>query len=335
MIRCHHLITTFLQLCEQVGVPITTEKTEWGSEIIIFLGILLDGRYLKLGIPVEKKEKAVQLLQMMISKKSATVKELQSLCGYLNFLCKAIFPGRAFIRLMYTKYSQIEVSKWNSPTMHTDEVYITRQTLKPYHHIRLDCEFKYDCRVWLEFLESDNLASVINHPMVDLMSSPITSTQIGFYSDASGSRKLGYGCILNTQWMMGKWDPQFIDSCKPSIEYIELFALVAGIITWAEQLANCRIKIFYDNISVVHMVNNTTSSCENCMILIRILILNGLRYKRRVTVAYIDTKSNFLADALSRGQISHFRRLGGSLMQHYPDKIHHSLWPISKLWIRN
>ena len=87
------MIQSFLDLCDDIGVPIAKEKTEWACELIIFLGILLDGRNFKLGIPMEKHTRAIELLNYMISKKKATVKEMQSLCGYLNFLCKAVFPG--------------------------------------------------------------------------------------------------------------------------------------------------------------------------------------------------------------------------------------------------
>ena len=54
LLKCNALIKTFLSLCEELGVPISLEKTEWAAEVVIFLGILLDGRNLKLGIPLEK-----------------------------------------------------------------------------------------------------------------------------------------------------------------------------------------------------------------------------------------------------------------------------------------
>ena len=108
LLRCNYLINSFMQLCEQIGVPLALDKMEWGTEIIVFLGILLNGNNLSLSIPLEKCDKAIQLLNLMISKRKATVKELQSLCGYLNFLCKAIFPGRPFVRRMYAKYGIID-----------------------------------------------------------------------------------------------------------------------------------------------------------------------------------------------------------------------------------
>ena len=82
IMRCNYIIQTFLDICLEVGVPIVFEKTEWGSELIIFLGILLDGRFLRLAIPVDKRERAIDLLKLMMHRTKATVKELQCLCKF-------------------------------------------------------------------------------------------------------------------------------------------------------------------------------------------------------------------------------------------------------------
>ena len=90
------MINQFLKLCEEIGVPVSMDKTEWSSIRMVFLGILLDGESLSLAVPIKKKDFAVNLLLEFQQKKKVTVKDLQKLCGYLNFLCKAIFPGQTF-----------------------------------------------------------------------------------------------------------------------------------------------------------------------------------------------------------------------------------------------
>ena len=69
------------------------EKTEWGTTLIVFLGILLNGRSYTLSIPMEKRNKAVQVIQTAISKRKVTVHFIQKLTGTLNFLNWAIIPG--------------------------------------------------------------------------------------------------------------------------------------------------------------------------------------------------------------------------------------------------
>ena len=84
---CDSLIHQFLELCELIGVPIATDKTEWATTPITFLGILLDGRSMTLALPMEKIDRAVAMLTFLKGKNKATIKQLQTLCGFLNFLC--------------------------------------------------------------------------------------------------------------------------------------------------------------------------------------------------------------------------------------------------------
>ena len=166
-------------------------------------------------------------------------------------------------------------------------------------------------------------------PFTDLRAFDYAHT-LKFYTNAS--KTIGFGAVSGDRWMYGKRDPEFIAHQELSIEFLELYALCAGIFTWESLLSNCRITIFCDNTAVVTMVNNLTSSCKNCMVLIRMLTLNGLKFNRRIRTKYVPTKDNFLADSLSQGQMSRFRALGPH-MNSNPDIMHSDLWPIEKLWI--
>ena len=64
----------------------------------MFLGILVDGVNHCLCVPIDKQIKARNLIRWLLKGKSVTVNQLQSLAGLLNFLNKAIVPGRAFTR---------------------------------------------------------------------------------------------------------------------------------------------------------------------------------------------------------------------------------------------
>ena len=90
-----------------------------------------------------------------------------------------------------------------------------------------------DCGIWLEFLQGE-LKSIVNRPMIDLLERANTSREIGFYSDASASKKAGYGfgAILGKRWVKGSRNLDFLNAADPSIKYLELFALCVGILTW-------------------------------------------------------------------------------------------------------
>ena len=100
---CNEMVICFMTLCSEINMPLSDEKTEWADTFIVFLGILLDGIRKLLIIPEEKRIKAIIAIQNLLMKSKATVKEIQCLTGLLNFLTKAIIPGRAFTRRLYSK----------------------------------------------------------------------------------------------------------------------------------------------------------------------------------------------------------------------------------------
>ena len=89
---CDTYLSSFLEMCKMIGVPVALEKTEWGTTIIIFLGVLMDGKSKRLGIPEEKHICAYNKLCEICDKKKATVKQLQQLTDLLNFLSRVIYP---------------------------------------------------------------------------------------------------------------------------------------------------------------------------------------------------------------------------------------------------
>ena len=147
------------------------------------------------------------------------------------------------------------------------------------------------------------------------------------YSDASG--KLGFSALCNHSWMFGEWNKNFLKQQKPSIEYLELFALVAGVI---HRYSNKRACLYCDNIAVVHMVNNTSAKCRNCMILLRIFVLKCLKENVKVSAQYASSQNNGLTDSLLRLDFEWFRRLGPD-MEKNPTAPPAQIWPVEQIWI--
>ena len=259
---CNQMIRCFLQLCETLDVPISKEKTEWGSVRIIFLGMLLDGIKCIITIPEDKRRRAQNMIDLLLSKRKATVKELEKLAGFLNFLNKAIVTGRAFTRCMYTKFITV------------------KGRLKAHHHIMLDKEFKEDCKVWKTFLDEE-MENSISRPFIDIDVYQ-HAHQLRFYTDATANASLGFGCLFDDEWTFKQWEVGFIEEFEPSIEFLELYTLCIGVFTWIRKLYNKRIIVFCDNEAVVTMVNNITSGCKYCMTLIRKLMLLSMKANLRI-----------------------------------------------------
>ena len=321
---CNNMVRSFLNLCQFINCPISADKTEWASQQITFLGVLLDGHRNCIALPEDKVEKAKQKIKEITLKKKATIQQLQSLTGFLNFLNKAIIPGRAFTRRMYAKIPSIAYGKTEQ------EKSVAK--LKKYHHVKLDVEFKGDCSVWLKLLEHHR-AVALCRPFTDF-SKEKTYVQLNFYTDASLAVEKGFGCVYNDRFTFGQWEPHFISGSKPSIQYVELYALCVGVFTWQEYLTNGNYTIYCDNEAVMNMVNLTTSGCKNCMILIRMLVLNNLRFNRRLEVEHVKSRDNVLADSLSRMDLPRFWRNAPASMNAKPDQLPAELWPVSNIWVK-
>ena len=130
---CDNQIRVFLDICEQINFPVALEKTFWGTTSLTFLSLLIDMIHQLVMLPKEKIEHRCILLQQILNKpnRKATVHELQKLCGFLNFLGKAIVPGRAFTCRMYA--------------------YTKSNILKPHHHVRVNKELRKDLEMWTTF----------------------------------------------------------------------------------------------------------------------------------------------------------------------------------------
>ena len=210
---CDSQIRLFLQVCEDINFPVAMEKTYWGTTVLTFLGMLLDTERQLICIPVDKLVKACNWVEYFLSKKNrkVTVLDFQKLCGILNFLCRCIVPGRAFLRRLY----------------------IPNGNLKPHHHIKITEENRMDLLVWKEFLSNPDC---FYRPFMDI--EEWNAQQLDMYSDASGNYSLGFGAYCGSEWTYGEWDTTFCQLVKPSIEYLELFAVLVGVLNWIKLFKN-------------------------------------------------------------------------------------------------
>ena len=306
-ILCDQQIQGFLDVCQDIKFPVSLDKTFWGTTVLTFSGLLLDTERQLICIPGEKVQKVNELIDFFLDKshKKVTLLQIQQLCGYLNFLCWCVVPGHAFTMRLYT-------------------LTVGNDKLRPHHHIKLREENRQDLLVWKQFLQ---LPNVFCHPFMDMCELEVT--EINMYSDASG--KIGFGALCKTNWMYGEWGDFLLE--KPSIKYLELFAVTAGVLQWIHHFQNSRIILFCDNISAVHMINSSSSKCKNCMILIRLIVLEGMRHNVKIGAKYVKSKENGLSDALSRLDFKHFRKLGPYMEDNSTD-IPKDIWPIQQIWLK-
>ena len=134
----------------------------------------------------------------------------------------------------------------------------------------------------------------------------MTTSTIDWYTDASANPLLGAGGYSGEDWFILQWEEDFIMDQRPSINYLELYAVAVSIYSWIYKYSNQKVTLFCDNMSVVHMINSNSSKCQNCMVLIRLIVLQCLKFNVLVTAKHVKGVQNNFADLLSRMNLKQF-----------------------------
>ena len=157
--KCMHDLLNFQILCNNLGIPIKKSKTVIPTTTLTIYGIEVDSIAMESRLPNDKLDRLRELLATMAKRKKASLKELQSLIGLLNFACCVITPGRAFLRRI---------------------IDLTCNTFRPHHLIRINAEARSDIKAWQDFILDFNGKSIF------LQEEWISSPKLNMYSDASG-----------------------------------------------------------------------------------------------------------------------------------------------------
>ena len=273
--ECAQALATLNRLCLHLGIPIAEHKRDGPATCLTFLGIEVDTRAFELRLPADKLQRLKILLAEWESKKTCSRRELESLIGLLNHACKVVRSGRAFLRRM--------IDLLHGVPMHP---------LRP-HPIRLNRAFRSDLVWWRLFASEWNGIAFLS-PTPHLPAKVMAS-------DASGL--WGCGAWHGNHWFQLKWNHIFKDS---PIAVKELLPIVLACAVWGRSWTGHRVVVHCNNQVVVAALRSHTSKNSHCLHMLRVLAFLEARYQFRLLPQYINTKNNFLADALSRDNLALF-----------------------------
>ena len=268
--KCLHMLQEFYRICKEIGFPVNEGKTEGPTTQITFLGLLLDTILGLIRVRQDKVEDARCRIQLLLNSKKTKVTAVKSLRRLLNFICRAVRPGRAFIRRLYNAVGD----------------------LPKHYHISVTWEMKKDLHMWLTFIDNYNLMT----PFV--LTRPIFNTDLQLFTDSSANPDLGWGAYFQGQWNQAQWPMGFIKPGR-SIALLELIPIVIALDTWAEQLQNKTIVFRSDNQAAVAIINKQSSRCNLCMSLVRHFVMVAMHHNITFQAVYLVGLSNEIADALS------------------------------------
>lgn len=116
-------------------IPLSKHRTVGLATVLEYLGIILDSGLMEARLPSDKIQRISETLKWFINRKSCSKQELLSLLGHLNFACRVIYPGRAFVSYLIS-------SSTTGKALH--------------HHIKLNKECRLDIKMWSLFLSQWN-----------------------------------------------------------------------------------------------------------------------------------------------------------------------------------
>ena len=281
-LTCLENFSTLLKAFTSLRVPIVAAKTLGPSQVLEFMGIVLDSTRMEARLPEDKLARISQLLDSFSARRSARLVDLQSLIGTLQFACKVVVPGRTFLQRM---------------------INLTRGVPSRFHHIRLNKQFQRDITMWKVFLTQWNGRSFFLDSFVT------SSPDLELYTDAAST--IGFGGYFNGKWFQGHWPPHLLINKKTgiSIEWQELFPIVIACALWYPHFAGKRLQFWCDNESVVAIINSGHSNAPRVMDLVRFLVLISMKHNFLVRARHVPGVDNGIADALSRFQVKRFRDL--------------------------
>ena len=218
-----------VNLLQELGFVLNTKKCVLEpSQIIEFLGFVVNSRLMTILLPEEKMEKVKKECRHLLNKRCASGRVLAHLIGLLTSTTPAILPAPLHYRgLQRLKNRALSLS-------HSYDL-----------EIELDEDARKDLHFWISQMHLWN-------------GRPITTptAEVTIMSDASTS---GWGASCGTSQTGGPWT---LSECQMHINMLELRAAYLALQTYATCLRNQHILLLIDNQTAIAYLNHKGGTCK-------------------------------------------------------------------------
>ena len=288
---CGEAYEALLSLLHQLGFTVNMKpgKTEPPAQQQKFVGVLIDSVAMEARLDGEKLQQLKSKLALFRNRKSATRREVQSLAGLLNWVCKVVYGGRTFLRRILDT-----VGSSTAPTQ----------------RLHLGVGFQRDIAWWLTSLTWFNGKALI-------LPARRTAPR-EFQTDAEGSGAVGVflfgGYIGLTHQAVRQLLPKDTPPPGLHISVYETFAVLVAVRLFPEAVRSQHLCVRSDNTTTVAAVNKLTCTAGEpsktyIMRTLRRLFTASVQLNFRLTAQHVRGTDNGLADALSRQDWGRFQAL--------------------------
>ena len=282
---CQQAQNELIHLLISLGFYISWKKCTSPSSFTRYLGIDFDTDLMTISLPAGKLDKLHHELTFFESRRRATKRQLQRLCGILSQCARVIKGSRTFSRRIIDMLKNLAEGN---------------------PRVNLSQGFREDLLWWRQF------AKVFNGTSFCIAYNYGQGPEM--YSDSS---KTGYGLTCQGDWQAGffnssgspNWSEDLNDdhghwlnvpADTDNINVLELIPIWLGLLRFGPSLENTHLVCRTDNTQVMHCINKGVSSNRDAMSLLRKIFWLCIQYNIHVTARHIPGVENITADWLSR-----------------------------------
>jgi len=262
-------------------------KTEGPTTCLTFLGLELDTEAMEARLPADRLVELQRLMVDWSRRERASVRELQSITGLLNFACAVVRPGRFYLRRIISHTARLEALLRKEGD--------SRVRKGVHAQFPLSAAVKADIAWWAKFLPEWDGVSLLYELEWE------QAERIELFTDACQD---GYGAMYGSSWFAGTWSPEQMASAQPasrySMPYLELHALVQAAATWGPSWRGKKIIFRCDAHAAVQAIDARRSRDPGMMHLLRHLSLLACTHGFDFRCEHIAGVTNVAADLLSR-----------------------------------
>lgn len=274
--RAFEAFRALQNLLEDVGIKEAKDKACAPSTLMIFLGILFNTVLMIMEITPERLTEIKAELVRWASKEFATLRQVQSLVGKLNFCASTVRAGRLFF----------------------SRVLLFLKTMAPKGFARIPAEVKQDLKWWVNFMQSFDGRTCIPEVVwarPDLVFSTDASPLFcGGWSPAETSSRqyCEFFAVAFPDWILS--------NPLVSINELEALALLVGVRLWGPTCVGKRLLVHCDNLVTVEIVNSGRAANIFAQACMRELHFWCAKHDFQVKAVHLSSSENRMADLASR-----------------------------------
>ena len=251
----------------EAGLVEASDKACPSACVVVCLGIVFNTRELSLTITPDRLSEVLGILADWEGRMSASRLDLQVLLGKLHFVACCVRPGRVFVSRLLN---------------------FLRET-PPVGKVSIPAEAQKDVAWWLKFMPLYNGVSMI----------PWEEWSVPDSVMSSDACLVGCGAWVEGQYFHAQF-PDFILAHRPSINSLELLAIVVAIKLWGASWKGKRIRILCDNMVSVQVLNSGAARDEFLQDCLREICFFLALYEVELRAQHIAGIENRVADLCSR-----------------------------------